>query len=201
MYLSEVLTYIARSVGSEKEAWKVLHACLRRGELSGTAETWGPAERWKAIKENREPVQIPAVAWECPALDESRKNTVYWPKQWPEPGMVHYEDDDEYAHGVHFAREDVERLWPGSQSNTIGEDPEVLRAARSSRGAKSMIDWEKVLIEAACYMYAKQEAGSQTELFAHLRTWLNRSDGGPGDTTLKDHIGPLWRAFQKIDSG
>jgi hypothetical protein len=88
MPLSEALTHIAQSVGSEKEAWKVLRAFLRRDELKGVAETWGPKERWNAIKENRGPVLIPPEAWEYSNLDESRDSTVYWPNQWPVPGMV-----------------------------------------------------------------------------------------------------------------
>jgi hypothetical protein len=199
MPLSEALTYIADLVGSEKEAWKVLRSCLRRGELESMADTWGPNERWNAVKQNGGPVLIPPKAWEYSSLDESRDSTVYWPSQWPVPGMVQHDDDYEFAHGVHLAREDVERIWPNLRRNAPDNPPESPRATRSPSGAPSMIDWKPVLIEAARYMYANRKAGTQAALFNHLRTFLDRSDGGPSDTTMKDNIGPLWRAFKAVD--
>jgi hypothetical protein len=72
---------------------------------------------------------------------------------------------------------------------------------RDPRGRKADPRWEKILIEAARYMYERQDPGTQAELFEHLRKWLGDADGGPSDTAMKEHVGPLWRAFKETDSG
>lgn len=109
------------------------------------------------------------------------------------------------AETVRVRREDVDRLWPpvaAAAQNTAAQSQSALpRAVRSAAGAKGLLDWEPVLIEAARFMYERQEAGSQTALFEHLRKWLDRSDGGPAESTLKEHVAPLWRAFKQIDDG
>jgi hypothetical protein len=203
MSLSEALIYIARSVGSEKEAWKVLRLSLRRGELGGMAETWGPRERWNAIRENRRSVPVPPEAWEYATLDTSRDSTVYWPSQWPVPGTVYYEDEDEYAHGVHLAREDVEGLWPDSQTKASDDAPESPQATRSPSparvdkgGAPSKYDWERALIAVARRIHEEglpDRASRKLQKF--LTDWFSKRNEYPSEAEIRKRIRWIYEEF------
>ena len=64
-------------------------------------------------------------------------------------------------------------------------------------GAPSKIDWEKCIIEAAKWMYSSKAPDIQNDLIKHIANMLG--DKSPGDTQLKTHLAPLWRAFRAVD--
>jgi hypothetical protein len=102
--------------------------------------------------------------------------------------------------GLEFSAKHLFTAWPnptetqpdGQASSPVRKDP---------RGARLDLRWESILIEAARFMYSKQEAGKLVDVIAHVRKWLNEPNETISDTSLKEHLSPLWRAFKEVDGG
>lgn len=79
--------------------------------------------------------------------------------------------------------------------------PEAVEArtvgTRGRGGAPAKVDWEKCLIEAARWMHVNGRPPSQADLVRHIAGWLG--DATPGDTQLKQHLGPLYKAIEQAD--
>ncbi|WP_038387147.1 hypothetical protein [Bradyrhizobium elkanii] len=125
------------------------------------------------------------------------------PSVWfPNPLIGNYQapGQGQVAHtSVRVATADVDRLWPSAPAPAPGAAAPQNDKFKDARGSKADPRWESILIEAARFMYAKQEAGSQTDLIAHIRQWLNDPGESISDTAMKDHLRPLWQEFKKID--
>ena len=74
---------------------------------------------------------------------------------------------------------------------------EPFSKGKGAGGAPPKIDWEKCLIEAARWMYASKAPDQQAKLIRHIADWLGPI--APGDTQLKAHLAPLYRAFREVD--
>ena len=89
----------------------------------------------------------------------------------------------------------VDAVWPPSNKPTaVNEMPSFLK---SSAGAKADYDWEKIIIEAAGYMYEHGVPKSLADLCRHTVKGFE-PDKAPGKTQLEYHLGPLFKRFQKL---
>jgi hypothetical protein len=103
------------------------------------------------------------------------------------------------ADGLEFGRLQVTTIWPDAEKPAAAETNSVAR--KDPRGAKGDLRWELILIEAARFMYSKQEAGKLADVIAHVREWLDEPTETISDTAFKEHLSPLWRAFKEVDGG
>jgi hypothetical protein len=216
MPFAEFYAHVTEVCGDKERAQKDILQTLERGDLKAHATQERNLNHSHISKHhlitgsNWEIAQIP---WEG-GCDPILFRRPHWP---PDMGIE--------AKGVYVSREDVLRLWKPptilskvemmiadrleqTTSNTSDNLPPIPAEAvppapgsrmKDPRGRKGDWRWEEILIEAARYMYARQNPGSQADLFSHLREWLNDPDGGPSDTAMKTHVGPLWQAFKKTD--
>jgi hypothetical protein len=200
MMIGEVLAHIARARGLDREkAKRELFGCLRHGELFAEFETMSEVpERWRAIQLGKGAGIIPAHSWNAEEFTEITDDTVRFPKHWPEPGWIGGDNDYQYAHGVHVSREEVERLWPlpvvplEPVSSEI-QPTKVVRGRKDRRGASADYDWEKALIVAAVFIDQNGPA-KQGDVVDHVLSWFG--DDGPSQSTVADHIAPLYRALR-----
>lgn len=180
----------------------VLHLSMSRGEIVVRADRWTRHNANNGVTSIRAH-DLTGEIWRYAIPAQGRPNALRTPDE--------YRDDDghlvsigwqEEAIGIRVKLDDLQRMLDSSalpNSERPIEPPS--RKWKDSRGAKADPRWEEVLIEAARYMYEKQEVGSQTDLINHVRQWLNVTDDEISNTAFKDHIAPLWRAFKKVDGG
>lgn len=100
------------------------------------------------------------------------------------------------AEGLSFSRRHTLAIWPEvTQVSNPGEN-----IVTESRGRKPAMDWEAVLIEAAVYMYSKQEPTyTLQELVTHIQNRFPQKDGGVTASTIQQHLSPLWNRFRSAD--
>ncbi|WP_267424885.1 hypothetical protein [Methylobacterium sp. GC_Met_2] len=119
-------------------------------------------------------------------------------------GQTHYHMGD--FHRVRLRTADVFNQWPDFECEAeLTVSPAAMPAAEAPRkgigGAKGDYDWERYLIEAAAHIYVNGLPESQEKLFDYLWNLFGGQKGGPSLGSMKNHIGPLYRRFEKIDRG
>lgn len=75
------------------------------------------------------------------------------------------------------------------QSQAISEQPEKRQGGRPSA------DWDSVFIAAACVVFAEGVPATQAAFISAVQTRLGEK--APGDTQMKERIGPLYRELKK----
>jgi hypothetical protein len=103
--------------------------------------------------------------------------------------------DREY---FYFLRQhDAEQRWPANHSKlaaTVVAEPS--RFEKSAAGAKAEYDWEKILIEAAAYIFENGPPKSLKDLCDIAENWFEGRV--PGETQLKEHLRPLYLRLKKL---
>jgi hypothetical protein len=88
------------------------------------------------------------------------------------------------------SRADAARFWPSDD----GYGSRRTTGRKVVRGAPLAYDWEAALIEAARYIFENGLPKSQAKLVGHVLEWFG--ERGPGDTQVKQHIGPLYTTLR-----
>lgn len=82
-----------------------------------------------------------------------------------------------------------------SLSATSAEPPPARTSRRKGPGGRGGdFEWEKCLIEAARWMHIEGVPSKQADLIRHMEEWFG--EDAPGDTQLKEHLGPLYLALK-----
>jgi hypothetical protein len=94
------------------------------------------------------------------------------------------------------SRVEAARFWPWLDDRPNAEDqPKATQGRRSARGAPAAYDWEGVLIEACAFIVVRGLPETQAGLVAHIAEWFG--DDAPADSTIKDHIAPLYQRIER----
>ena len=105
---------------------------------------------------------------------------------WPHPytSRTKNSDADYYPSELRVLRSDVDKLWPEAQSQN-GDN-------LISKGGRPPGDWDRAFIEATCFLLVHGVPRTQTEFIAAIQ--LRLGDDAPGDTQMKERLGPLYKA-------
>jgi hypothetical protein len=112
----------------------------------------------------------------------------------------HYKDVDRWSAACVFTSlAAAAQFWPwlGDQPKADA-DLKVTQGRRSPRGAKTVFDWEKALIEGCGFLIENGLPEDQADLIAYIADWFG--DEGPGDTQIKEHLAPLYRRAKQAFS-
>jgi hypothetical protein len=88
------------------------------------------------------------------------------------------------------SRADAARFWPWDDQY----GSKRITGRKVVAGAPPDDDWEAALIEAARYIFENKLPKSQAKLVGHMLEWFG--EGGPGETQVKEHIGPLYTGLR-----
>jgi hypothetical protein len=95
---------------------------------------------------------------------------------------------------LYFLR-DAGKVWRVNDRVAAAPDETSLPPWRkNSAGTKAEYDWEKILIEAARYMWEEGPPKSEAKLRSHIEEWCKGD--APGESQLKSHLAPLYRALK-----
>jgi hypothetical protein len=108
---------------------------------------------------------------------------------------------DKYpAMGYRFflRQSDVEKVWRvNDRVATAPNETSLPPWRKNSVGTKTEYDWEKILIEAARYMWEEGVPQSEAKLRSHIEKWCKGD--APGESQLKSHLAPLYRTLKRAD--
>jgi hypothetical protein len=94
------------------------------------------------------------------------------------------------------SRIEAAQFWPWLNDRPKADDqPKATQGRRSARGAPTAYKWEEVLIEACAFIVVRGLPKTQAELVAHIAEWFG--DDAPADSTIKDHIAPLYQRIER----
>lgn len=108
--------------------------------------------------------------------------------------IVHSKEYPPQDHRYFLRQSDIEKLWPTDKNQATATGNEALSPwprKKSAAGAKGDYDWEKIIIDAAAYMVANGVPDGAADLYREIEGWFG--DDAPGESQLKQHIGPLYR--------
>lgn len=186
---------------SPQDAMEIVRTAMISGELSAVAPrlTYLPQNEATIIQGinygRRIDYKIPPELWKSLRVDWEEGNL--YPHFYDEYGVY-------LAPKIDIASSDAYKFIksrdPVLQASPIAADrePAVSTGTKGAGGAPRKVDWEKCLIEAARWMYAGKTPDKQADLIRHVANWLGPA--APGETQLKAHLAPLWRAFRNADS-
>lgn len=187
--ITQALAHIRRTIPDENAAFFALRATLRRGEIEASAETWGPSERWRARLENKGQLSpIPKEVWEHAQMEKNiTGDTISWPKCWPYPGKIVEPDEDQYGHGVHVSRDDIERLWPAPI--TAGATSEASSQSNAGQGGRHRKwDWDGAFIEMARVAVHGDDC-DRPIIDKAVKDWFVTECGShPADSQIRDKV-------------
>jgi hypothetical protein len=109
------------------------------------------------------------------------------------PGYITVRSKEYPAQEHRFFLRDAEKVW----RVTAPDETSLPPWRKNSVGTKTEYDWEKILIEAARYMWEEGVPQSEAKLRSHIEEWCKGD--APGESQLKSHLAPLYRALKKAD--
>jgi hypothetical protein len=92
------------------------------------------------------------------------------------------------------SRADAARFWPLEEKTSKQMAP----GRKSPVGAPPAYDWEAALIHCALYMHRNGLPKRKATLIRHALEFFGEDE--PSETQVKEHIGPLYDAFQAAAS-
>ena len=112
----------------------------------------------------------------------------------------HCADVDRWSAACLFtSRVEAAQFWPWLDDGPKADDqPNATQGRRSPRGAKTAWKWEEAVIAASVYAYERGLPEKQADLVRYIAEWFG--DPGPGETQIKAHIAPLYRALARANS-
>jgi hypothetical protein len=94
------------------------------------------------------------------------------------------------------SRVEAAQFWPWlDEQPKADEQSKTAPGRRSPRGAKTAWNWEEAVIAASAYAYEHGLPEKQADLVRYIAEWFG--DPGPGETQIKAHIAPLYRALAR----
>jgi hypothetical protein len=100
--------------------------------------------------------------------------------------------------GINVSEQNLLYRWHIPDYFDASADEEPVKAPHSRRkgtgGRGGDYEWEKCLIEAARWMHIEGVPSKQADLIRHMVEWFG--EDVPGDTQLKEHLGPLYLALK-----
>jgi hypothetical protein len=94
------------------------------------------------------------------------------------------------------SRAEAAQFWPWvDDPPTEGDQRKAMQGRRSTRGAKTAWKWEDALIAASAHAYEHGLPEKQADLVSYVAEWFG--DPSPGETQIKAHIAPLYRALAR----
>jgi hypothetical protein len=104
--------------------------------------------------------------------------------------------DSESAACLFTSRVAAAQFWPWlNDQPKVDDKSKAMRGRRSARGAPTAFDWEEVLIEACAFIVVRGLPETQADLVSHIAEWFG--DDAPADSTIKDHIAPLYQRIER----
>jgi hypothetical protein len=94
------------------------------------------------------------------------------------------------------SRAEAAKFWPWVDDRPKeGDQRKAMQGRRSTRGAKTAWKWEDAVIAASAHAYEHGLPEKQADLVRYVAEWFG--DPGPGETQIKAHIAPLYRALAR----
>jgi hypothetical protein len=104
------------------------------------------------------------------------------------------EVDGESAACIFTSRGAAAQFWPMLDDQPKPDDKQkATQGRRSTRGPPTAFDWEGANIAASAFAYEHGLPKTQGELVRFVDDWFGND--GPGETQIKAHIAPLYRAL------
>jgi hypothetical protein len=92
------------------------------------------------------------------------------------------------------SRVEAAQFWPWLDDRPKADyQSNTTQGRRSTRGPPTAFDWEKAIIAASAFVYEHGLPKTQGELVIFVDDWFGND--GPGETQIKAHIAPLYRAL------
>ncbi|WP_152997659.1 hypothetical protein [Methylobacterium sp. GXS13] len=198
--LSQVHRRLAEIMESRATTEILLLEALRSGKIGMAADYYmnGNSHPERILRsDNLRDARF--VIWEESRIEHQIERSNLGPT-----GQTHYHLGD--FHRVRLNLSQVTGLWPDfnpgvGAAQAVSEAPLIEAPRKGVGGAKADYDWEEYLIEAAAYIYVNGLPKSQNDLFVYLWNLFGGEAGGPSLGSMKKHVGPLYRRFEKIDRG
>ena len=200
--LSEAWEAVTRGAASQLLQERLLRDALRDGQIASAADyahVGGPVSNHPSAtkrdwKLGEEFWRFADINWPNSAATRRQLSYEYEPEKTRQLSQVE-------ALGIRVSKNDLVEC--GKFSSKFDASTAVVpivpspprRKGPGGRGGD--FEWEKCLVEAARWMHIEGVPSKQADLIRRMAEWFG--EDGPGETQLKEHLGPLYLALKTGD--